>query len=431
MWSPKQVQAGKTCGCVCPACKAPLVAKAVESAFRRPHFAHLGETNCRAGYETALHLRAKEIIAEHLRLALPAWNGEETMPNPPSLPHAGGARLYGRRIEFGSRVTQLLSAQVEQSCGDYTPDVIGLDDRGPLLIEIRVTHAVDELKRRRIQSEGQRMVEIDLSKLRLEQVVDEALLKHWVLDEPSNRTWLSCPAATDDWRESFRALKSDLIARNEEIAQAQRKREEDLLEYERARAHIAAAVAAKQGAREQFRIEKRSRFVNELDLLPELVSVERINRLLAEYHERDDEVAEMLIAAVRPDAVKSTLRRFGNSAWIYLVHPKLWQAATYHHFVHEQTSGKQFNQCDVARWVLQQFGKEVELYELFKAQYVARSEARKAGIRKYTISHWAFSDQENRQIPNFYSPINDFVARLVRIGSLECVPDRLGEVRVL
>ena len=99
------------------------------------------------------------------------------MPNPPSLPHAGGARLYGRRIEFGSRVTQLLSAQVEQSCGDYTPDVIGLDDRGPLLIEIRVTHAVDELKRRRIQSEGQRMVEIDLSKLRLEQVVDETEAK--------------------------------------------------------------------------------------------------------------------------------------------------------------------------------------------------------------------------------------------------------------
>lgn len=54
MWSPKQVAPGRECGCVCPACGAPLVAKAADSTCRRPHFAHLAETDCRAGYETAL-----------------------------------------------------------------------------------------------------------------------------------------------------------------------------------------------------------------------------------------------------------------------------------------------------------------------------------------------------------------------------------------
>lgn len=95
-----------------------------------------------------------------------------------------------------------------------------------------------------------------------------------------------------------------------------------------------------------------------------------------------------------------------------------------------QQEGAQFNQRDLARWVMQQFGREEVLYTLFRAQYMFRSKVRNAGIRKHRISFWAFTDLENSQIPDFYKPINSFVDRLIYVGALQRVPDILGEVRI-
>lgn len=427
MWGPKQVALGKACGCVCPACRAPLVAKAADSSRKRPHFAHLADTDCRAGYETALHLKAKQLIADRLALRFPAWDGDAEMPNPPFAFDDAGSRLVGRRVDFPSHLATLLRADVEASRGDHIPDVVGVDDQGEVLIEIRVTHAVDELKRRRIQSEGGRLVEIDLSRLDPEHASDEELLAHWVLEEASNRVWLSCPPATEDWRESNRALKLELAARNQQIAQDRQRREEARRAEERARALSDMALVERKENRARFREEQRARFRQHLEDLPALVSVDRIQTLLLEYEERDSANTKGLLADVSEPA-KRAIGIVGRNAWIYEVHPALWQAASYRHFIHDHAPGSRFNQRDVARWVMQQFGKEKALYELFMAQYAARDKARKAGFSKYRISHWAFSDLENRQIPNFYAPINEFVERLVRAGCLAYVPEFLGEV---
>lgn len=53
---------GNKCGCFCPACKEPLMAKKGEK--RRHHFAHQSETECEHAYESMLHLLAKEKIRE-------------------------------------------------------------------------------------------------------------------------------------------------------------------------------------------------------------------------------------------------------------------------------------------------------------------------------------------------------------------------------
>ena len=103
--------------------------------------------------------------------------------------------------------------------------------------------------------------------------------------------------------------------------------------------------------------------------------------------------------------------------------PSLWQAASYHRFVLGAGPGSQFNQRDLARWVMQQFGREEELYSLFRAQYAFREKAREAGYRKNRISFWAFTDLENQQVPNFYLPINDFADRLVYLGALQRVAE--------
>lgn len=52
---------GKKCGCFCPACKEPLVAKN-GGKKKIHHFAHFSDVDCEFAYETILHLLAKEKI---------------------------------------------------------------------------------------------------------------------------------------------------------------------------------------------------------------------------------------------------------------------------------------------------------------------------------------------------------------------------------
>ena len=54
------VEKGLKCNCVCPACGEPLVAKKGEHMMK--HFAHHSGHSCEYGYETSLHLAAKDIL---------------------------------------------------------------------------------------------------------------------------------------------------------------------------------------------------------------------------------------------------------------------------------------------------------------------------------------------------------------------------------
>lgn len=430
MWAPKQVPTGRQCGCVCPACLAPLVAKAADSEERRPHFAHLAASDCRAGYETALHKKAKQLLEEHRALLLPRWDGDQDVPNPPVLADLDGRWWSGERVEFPARRVSLTEVRLEVPQGDYVPDAIASDVQGELLVEIRVSHAVDLLKRRRIQAEGKRLLEIDLSKLDPNVLQDEEQLVQAVLFDATNRVWLSCPEATEAWRASYTALKARVALRNEEILQERQRQEEVRLAQQQAAEQTRARGAERQANRERFRQQERGRYAQELDALPTLVSVPRIETLLEESFERDGQAAEQLIAKVPSAKVQEALRYCDTNAWIYTVHPSLWQAACYHHFVLQHRAGQQFNQRDLARWVMQEFGREEVLYTLFRAQYSFRTRARNAGIRKHRISFWAFTELENRQIPDFYKPINSFVDRLVYLHALQRIPEVLGEVRI-
>lgn len=428
---PEQVEAGLACRCLCPACAAPLLAKAASSQHRRPHFAHMADTDCRAGYETALHLKAKELISQHARLWLPAWDGDADMPNPPALRDDEGRLVQGRRVEFPGREAELSEVRLEVGCGDYVPDILAKDEFGELLIEIRVSHAVDELKRRRIQSEGRRLIEIDLSRLDPVIVSDEDLLLHAVLEDPARRAWLSCPEATDAWREAYRDLKHEMASRNAEIARKREPIEATIRSQHLAHARGIATEQARKANRERFREQERAPHRQALEVLPELVSMERIEALMEAYEKRDRQAIAELLDGLPDPAIRRELQLAGPNSWVYTVHPAYWQSAVYRHFVFARASGEQFNQRDVARWVMQRFGREEPLYSLFRAQYAFRSRARAAGIRKRTISFWAFTELENQQIPDFYRPINSFIDRLIYLGVLERVPDILGQVQVV
>ncbi len=55
---------GNKCGCICPACKEPLIAKNQGKTKREHHFAHQSDEECTWAHESMLHLMAKEKIQE-------------------------------------------------------------------------------------------------------------------------------------------------------------------------------------------------------------------------------------------------------------------------------------------------------------------------------------------------------------------------------
>ena len=67
--SVEDVPAGLKCDCFCPACGEQLVAKKGQKMTH--HFAHKAGTNCAFGYQTSLHLLAKDILANARRMVIP------------------------------------------------------------------------------------------------------------------------------------------------------------------------------------------------------------------------------------------------------------------------------------------------------------------------------------------------------------------------
>lgn len=158
--------------CPAPSCRAPLVARKGKSG-RTEHFAHYtgrGE-ECAAGRETSAHLLAKDILAEALRLKLPAVVAE----------------FDGERIAVSPEgFVTFEKAILEHRLGDLVPDVVLLLGEKRLLVEVRVTHPCDEEKIAKLKARNLPAVEIDIRKA---QHGDRAAITAEILEQ-GPRTWL-------------------------------------------------------------------------------------------------------------------------------------------------------------------------------------------------------------------------------------------------
>ena len=139
------VKNGLECGCICPGCKENLVAKN-DGKIREHHFSHKSNTDCVSGFQTMIHLLAKDIIFETKLLPL-AQNGRLIVVSDVKLE----VNLEKLKIipDILSTVYLLLNNQI-------TIPV-------PFIVEIYVTHKVEEEKANVIKNAGIPAVEIDLS----------------------------------------------------------------------------------------------------------------------------------------------------------------------------------------------------------------------------------------------------------------------------
>lgn len=125
------VESGLKCGCVCPACGETLVAKKGSKVTH--HFAHHAGTNCEYGYQTSLHLAAKDILSKAQRMVIPRVSF--TFPGT-------------NKSEIISNETEICidHIELEKRFDDIIPDIVVYSGKKYFFVEIFVTHQVDEKK---------------------------------------------------------------------------------------------------------------------------------------------------------------------------------------------------------------------------------------------------------------------------------------------
>jgi len=181
---------GLACACVCPHCREPLIAR--KGSVTAHHFAHHNGAQCAHALETALHLASKRLLAERRKIRLPEV-----------------------RIAFNSHRDFLLVApestytiddvREEQRTENIVPDLLAVIRGKPLIIEIRVTHAVDAEKLQKIHHLGVSAIEVDFSSASRD--FSPYALADALINQTANKKWI--------YNASTEALKRRLLQTGE------------------------------------------------------------------------------------------------------------------------------------------------------------------------------------------------------------------------
>lgn len=208
MYAPREVPLGIACGCVCPGCHAPLIAKHIPKGGKVPHFAHAPGSQCATGFETAVHLAAKQLIAReariHLPLALARGHVRDTYGLHPTYHHRD-------QVLVPAGLCALTAVRLERWCETFRPDILATPDSlEPIAIEIAVTSFVGEAKLARLREQARPAVEYDLRHLR--DFTWEALYQALIEGQAPAR-WVYFPALDALSEALSQALREELVRR--------------------------------------------------------------------------------------------------------------------------------------------------------------------------------------------------------------------------
>lgn len=168
-----EVESGLNCGCLCPACEEVLIAKKGNKVIH--HFAHKSTVECEYGYQTSLHLAAKEIISRAHQINVPALYL--------TFPGTGRKML----IEEEKRL-DVFNVVLEKKIDNIIPDILLETNIGKVMVEVFVTHEIDDEKKKKIKKVGIPTIEINLSES--EGCMLDENLKQVLLFQNENKTWV-------------------------------------------------------------------------------------------------------------------------------------------------------------------------------------------------------------------------------------------------
>lgn len=193
-----EVDSGLSCKCTCTACGEMLVAKKGTKVMH--HFAHKSTIECEYGYQTSLHLAAKKIISESKKINLPALYL--------IFPETGK-----REFLIEEKEVQVLSVTLERKIDNIIPDILLETDIGKIIIEIFVTHQIDDEKMRRIKRVGISTIEINLSEF--ERDITDGDLKQILIADNQYKSWIYNEMREEVYQKFLRiSERKEVIRRN-------------------------------------------------------------------------------------------------------------------------------------------------------------------------------------------------------------------------
>lgn len=235
-WHVKDVPSGKACGCACPACGEPLIA-VNQGTKKAAHFRHEAHSDCATGYETALHLAGKEALLRLRQVVLPTFRKQLHS-------QACDGRIFSGEVVLDEAITLKADRAWEEVWMEgFRPDVVFEVGGHRLLIEVKVTHAVDDEKLAKVIAKDVSAIEIDLSQLDPDVLRDRAAFESYVVSDPWIRRWL--------YSRKLQRQEDAVLARLKQQVEAYEPEGQRRLAAERAR-------AKRQRAREQAAQHKRS-----------------------------------------------------------------------------------------------------------------------------------------------------------------------------
>lgn len=233
------VAPGKGCGCVCAECGQPLVASNRLPRVVAKYFRHDSKTECPGGYESAIHRAAKEVLLRLRRVTLPGRRESVRVT-------ALDGKVFEQVVEVSARGVSADQAWEELWQEGMRPDVVFEVGGRTLYLEILVSHAVDLVKQQQIRDRKIAALEIDLSDLSPEDLVDMAGFERRVCDSLASRDWLHFPK----FEERLQGVQAELVQRKEahelKLAQESERRRQAAEEEARLAPQKAALAAQRQ-----------------------------------------------------------------------------------------------------------------------------------------------------------------------------------------
>lgn len=246
------------------------------------------------------------------------------------------------------------------------PDVVLEDDHPttvPLLVEVKVSNAVGHEKAALVRKRGWAMIEIDLSKLDADAVLDNAFERAVLQEAP--RFWIHSPTAERLFEQVQAKVEQQVADRNAQIL-AERARRDAI------RRSREAKLDADRRRKERFRQKLRAPHLGDLKALVELSSPLVARERLLQLSERDAPAIDLARGRyLEGGALPPFLAQIPTGWQLVDAHPHLWQLVLWGRLVRGQPIG---TRIQTSKWV-------PHLGRMFKLQRSTEAAVRRAAAR--------------------------------------------------
>jgi len=208
---------GILCSCVCPLCGGALLA--IRGSCRNAHFTHVhvdGVFDARDASRFGLLLVAEEILRQERTIRLPGFEVQDDQVEAfRADPEIFSALIRKRWVSFPERKT-IESIGFEQSPEIRLPELHVVIDSERIQVDIRTRRAQgDEASCERPDREGA-VVEIDLSRIRYEDLLDRDALRSLIVHDTTHKSWRQAPRLGGELKrlqETNRAILKEMLER--------------------------------------------------------------------------------------------------------------------------------------------------------------------------------------------------------------------------